>query len=245
VPQLLPGFMEANPLALPPAVAIPRIWIGNALCVAIHADLSENIAVNVAGRRRFTLFPPEAMDKLYVGPVEFTPAGPLTSLVDLTAPDLDRFPTFAGAMAMALVAELEPGDALYLPFYWWHHVQSLDAVNVLINYWWIDSSRQKVANPLDAAMQAMLTMARLPPDHRRVFEVMLRYYVLQEGLPPAAHIPEQARGVLAETGDARLKGLRSPPDDKPGIQGEARMPIGRTDTPTKHQFPVPGHGTGK
>lgn len=198
VPVLLPGFQQANPLPLAPEAAVPRIWIGNALHVATHADLSENIAVNVAGRRRFTLFPPEAINNLYVGPVEFTPAGPLTSLVDPTRPDFGRFPAFADALAVALVADLEPGDALYIPFYWWHHVQSLDAVNILVNYWWREPAAQRGANPLEATIQVMALMNALPPDQRRAMEAMLRYYALREGVPPAAHIPEAARGVLRD-----------------------------------------------
>ena len=37
------------------------------------------------------------------------------------------FPLFTDAREQALVAELEPGDALYLPKLWWHQVQSTGA----------------------------------------------------------------------------------------------------------------------
>ncbi|NVL89350.1 cupin-like domain-containing protein, partial [Escherichia coli] len=65
-PQLMPGFAEANPMALVPGIA-PRLWIGNAAKVAIHHDPTENIAVVGAGRRRFTLFAPEQVGNLYMG----------------------------------------------------------------------------------------------------------------------------------------------------------------------------------
>jgi len=198
VPTLLPGFEGENALEIVPDTAIPRIWIGNALHVATHADLSENVAVNVAGRRRFTLFPPEAISHLYVGPIEFTPAGPLTSLADPTRPDFNRFPEFEKALASALVADLEPGDALYIPFYWWHHVQSLEAINVLVNYWWRDPTEKRTANPLEAVINLMALANALPQDQRRAMEAMLRYYVLREGVPPAGHIPTPARGVLGD-----------------------------------------------
>ena len=209
IPELLPGFDSENHIDLPPAAVPPRIWIGNAIRVATHADASENIAINIAGRRRFTLFPPEAMLDLYIGPIEFTPAGPLTSLVHVTNPDLERFPRFERAMAVAQVAELEPGDALYIPFHWWHHVESLDGVNILVNYWWNTPPHLKVANPLDATMLAMLAMRDLPPDQRRAFAAMIRHYVLAEGGDPGAHIPMQARGILGPITSERVRAFRS------------------------------------
>jgi hypothetical protein len=39
--------------------------------VQTHFDLPSNIACVVGGLRRFTLFPPEQLPNLYVGPLEF------------------------------------------------------------------------------------------------------------------------------------------------------------------------------
>ena len=48
----------------------------------------------------------------------------------------DRHPRFHEALRHALVADLLPGDALYLPTRWWHHVQSAGVLNMMVNYWW-------------------------------------------------------------------------------------------------------------
>lgn len=130
----LPRFLDENPMPL--LDAQPRIWIGNAIVTPAHYDNSQNLACVVAGRRRFTLFPPEQIDNLHVGPVDFAPAGPCISLVDFANPDHARFPRFRSALEHARVAELGAGDALYIPTRWWHHVVSLDVCNVLVNYWW-------------------------------------------------------------------------------------------------------------
>src|SRR3546814_2682577 len=89
------------------------------------------------------------MANLYPGPLELTPAGTPISMVDLAAPDLDRYPGFATAMASAETATLAPGDAIYIPFHWWHGVDSLDRFNVSVNYWW-NEARDDLGNPYDA-----------------------------------------------------------------------------------------------
>jgi len=192
----LPGFAEAHRLAiLPPAIA-PRLWIGNAAKIATHHDPLENVACVAVGRRRFTLFPPEQIGNLYMGPLHITPAGTAISMVHVTAPDLDRYPRFAEALEAAETAELEPGDAIYIPYHWYHHVEALDAVNVLVNFWW-DAARSDVGSPWDALMHGMMTLRNLPPDQRRAWRAMFDHYVFMGGGDPGAHLPPASRGILA------------------------------------------------
>jgi hypothetical protein len=134
--RYFPGFAETHPMPWVPQAAEPRIWIGNAAKVATHNDPVENVAVVAAGRRRFTLFPPSAEADLYMGPRHPTPAGARISMVHVTAPDLDRYPRFASALEVAQTAELLPGDAIFIPRDWYHHVEAIERFNVLVNYWW-------------------------------------------------------------------------------------------------------------
>ena len=156
--ELLPGFAEANPLKPVEAKgADPRIWIGNASRVAPHFDESNNVACVVSGRRRFTLFPPEQIANLYVGPLDQTMAGQPSSMVDLRNPDLERFPRFREAMDAAVVAELEPGDAIFIPSLWWHGVEATGPLNVLVNYWW-QSGPMDAGSPMHALGHGLLTI---------------------------------------------------------------------------------------
>lgn len=132
----LPGFRQSHPMPLLPPSAEPRLWIGNAAKVATHNDPVDNLAIVALGRRHFTLFPPEAEPDLHMGPAHPTPAGTPVSMVHVTAPDLDRFPHYARALERAEEAELSPGDAIFIPRDWFHHVEALDRFNVLVNYWW-------------------------------------------------------------------------------------------------------------
>jgi hypothetical protein len=202
--QLMPGFAENNPMPLAPGIA-PRLWIGNAAKVAIHHDPAENIAVVAAGRRRFTLFAPQQVGNLYMGPFDPTPAGVQVSMVHLTAPDLERYPRFVAAMAAAWVAELDPGDALYIPYQWYHHVEALDAFNVLVNYWWDPASD---ASPWEAMMHGFVSLRGLPPDQRRAWRAMFDRYVFLADGDPGAHLPPEARGVLGATSPQAIAQMR-------------------------------------
>ncbi|MBB4659681.1 hypothetical protein GGQ59_002218 [Parvularcula dongshanensis] len=202
----LPGFEEANPNPILGGVE-PRVWIGNKVIIAPHYDPSENIACVVAGRRRFTLFPPEQIANLYIGPFELTPAGATISMVSLEDPDLERYPRFAEAMKAAVVADLEPGDAIYVPYMWWHHVRSLGNVNVLVNYWWSDHDKAR-GEPRDALLHAMLAIKALPPRQRAAWRAHFDHYVFQTTGDPGAHLPEERRGIIGTLTNDAIRSIK-------------------------------------
>ena len=204
----LPGFRERNDVALGGRDALASIWIGNQSRIAAHYDLPDNLACIAAGRRRFTLFPPDQLGNLYVGPLDFTPAGQAISLVDFRRPDLEKFPRFADAMEHALVAELGPGDAIYIPSMWWHHVEALERFNVLVNYWWRQSP-EFMETPTNALMLALLTVRDLPPQQRRAWAELFRHYVFEADEHTSAHIGREAQRVLAPLDENAARVLRA------------------------------------
>jgi hypothetical protein len=197
--QMLPGFALENPMALLDGTkAEPRIWVGNRSRVAPHYDESDNIACVVSGRRRFILFPTDQVENLYVGPIDRTIAGQPISMVDLEAPDYERFPKFRTAEKSALIADLEPGDAIYIPALWWHAVQADGEVNVLVNYWWTDHPMD-AGSPMHALGHGLLTISHLPEAKRQAWRVLFDHYVFKTNGEPAEHIPEPARGILGRS----------------------------------------------
>lgn len=204
----LPGISEANSLPLPGLDASVRIWIGNQSCVAAHYDVPENIACVCAGTRRFTLFPPDQLANLYVGPIDFTPAGQSISLVDFDEPDFDRHPRFAEALDHAQSSELAPGDAIYIPSMWWHHVEGLDRFNILINHWW-RTSPDYMGAPQDALQHAILSIRDLPAEQRDAWRGIFDHYVFRSDESTAAHIPAERRGVLGALDENAARKLRA------------------------------------
>jgi len=203
----LPGFRGQNDADLGARDALASIWIGNRTRIAAHYDLPDNLAVVACGHRRFTLFPPGQLANLYIGPIDFTPAGQAISLVDFAAPDGARFPRFSEALRHAQVAELGPGDALFIPSMWWHHVEALDSFNILVNYWWRQAPGW-MDTPTNALMLALLTMRELPPEQRQAWQEIFRHYIFEPTEDSLAHIPPDARYALAPLDDDKARILR-------------------------------------
>ncbi len=188
-----PDLLAMHPMPLLDASVAPRLWLGNGVVTPTHFDESSNIACVAAGRRRFTLFPPDQVANLYVGSLGHAPTGTPISLVDMAAPDLLRYPRFAQAMAHARSAVLEPGDALFIPPLWWHHVVSLRPLNLLVNYWWTDV---QAPSGLDALLHAHLAFGALPAAQRQAWMALLAHWVFDADAHTQAHVPPQISGLL-------------------------------------------------
>jgi hypothetical protein len=209
----LPGIAEQNRLTLsdpmfdrnPPTVSI---WMGNRTIATAHFDFSNNIACSLVGRRRFTLFPPEQVANLYPGPLHLTPGGQVVSMVDFGQPDLDRYPRFQHAVAAAEIAELEPGDALFYPAMWWHHVEALEPFNVMINYWW-NTSPAFIDTPMTTLLHAILSLRDRPAAEKQAWRALFEHYVFGDPACSAEHLPEQARGILAPLDETAARRLRA------------------------------------
>ena len=204
----LPGLSRGNTLPFSLPGALVSLWLGNRSTVAPHFDYPANIACCVAGRRQFTLFPPEQVANLYVGPWDLTPAGQPISLVNIGDPDLEQFPRFEMAMAQAQSAELLPGDAIYIPSLWWHQVESLAGINGLINYWW---SRQPATfgSPMDAFNHALLSIKQLPPSERAAWQTLFDYYVFSDSASDRSYWPGDRQDRTREITDPLARQLRA------------------------------------
>lgn len=208
-----PGFRADNDLVLndpmfdlnPPIVSL---WIGNRTTATAHYDMSNNIACCIVGKRRFTLFPPEQIANLYPGPLEPTPGGQVLSMVDFQNPDFDQHPRFKNALEAAEVAELEPGDVLFYPALWWHHVEALSDFNTLVNYWW-NTSPGYIDTPQNTLLHGLLSLRDRPDQEKRAWKALFDYYVFGPAEIPAAHLPEHAKGDLGPMDEARARRLRA------------------------------------
>ena len=172
-----------------------KMLIGNASQVSCHFDTFENVACVVAGRRRFTLYPPDCIGDLYVGPIDNTMAGQPVGLAVGSAPGDPRYPRFERVRDRALSVELEPGDALYLPKLWWHHVEATEPVNMLVNYWW-DAFSAGPDAPYLTMLLSMIAIAERPLPERAAWRAFFDHYVFRPEGHPLAHLPDSKHGIL-------------------------------------------------
>lgn len=212
VAEALPGLEQANALPLLDAAVQPRIWIGNRATVPAHFDDSHNLAVVAAGRRRFTLLPPQCAPLLYLGPPDYAPTpAPMSVVPNLQQADPAHFPRVAEALQQAVAAELAPGDAVYIPPLWFHQVEALAPhLNILMNYWWRPEAAPGRADDLHlAAMRlAMLALRHLPDGEREGWRALFGHYVFGARGDGLAHIPEGQRhlfGNLDAAADAAVR----------------------------------------
>jgi hypothetical protein len=194
-PGYAPPFTAENPMPLMDASVAPRLWLGHAAQVGCHYDTLENLACVVAGTRRFTLYPPEAIADLYVGPIDVTMAGQPVSLAASSPPDPARYPRFERVKHLAVQVELEPGDALFLPKLWWHKVESTAPVNGMVNYWW-DAFAAGPDAPYASLMLSLITICERPEAERAAWRAFFDHYVFRPEGHPLAHLPPENHGIL-------------------------------------------------
>lgn len=195
VNDYLPGFSAQNAMPLLGPAISPRIWLGHASNVSCHYDAFENIACVVAGTRRFTLYPPELIGSLYVGPIDNTMAGQPVSLAASSSPDDEKFPLFRQVKDRALRVDLHPGDALYLPKLWWHQIEATAPFNGLVNYWW-DAFSAGPDAPYTSLLLAMIAIGERPPMERQAWKAFFDHYVFRSNGHPLAHLPADRHGLL-------------------------------------------------
>jgi hypothetical protein len=113
--------------------------------------------------------------------------------------------------AVAQAADLAPGDAIYIPALWWHHVESLEPFNVLVNYWWheVVGDGALADSAFDALLHGILAIRGLPPATRRAWGDFFEQYVFGNDAGVTAHIPEQRRGILGTLSAEQAAGLRA------------------------------------
>ena len=133
------GVDDRSPGGGPPPPLSSRtasVWASSPGCVTpLHFDLCHGFLTQIRGRKRALLVPPEHTRSLHRNPPR--DANPNSSRVDLPLwvdgegteageAERRRHPRVVNAIGEIFEAIISPGETLYIPPFWWHHVTTLD-----------------------------------------------------------------------------------------------------------------------
>ena len=125
-----PGKL-ADDLELPPIMdalfEVEKVtyWHGYGTLTRPHTDAMENMMCVYEGWKNFWLVAPMDRKWIYTGtegyPDNYSP-------LEFLWPDYVKYPLFKNARVK--MAHIDAGDCLYVPAYYWHQVESADAVSI-------------------------------------------------------------------------------------------------------------------
>lgn len=156
-----------------------RVWT--------HYDVMDNVYCQIVGHKTAVLWPPWEADRLYL-------EGDKSRVLDIEKPGAE-FPRFKEATSCT--AELEPGDVLFIPAFWFHNMKARD-FGIAVNVFWKELP-EKFYDPKDyygnkdllpgAQALRMLDnvikqLDQLPPVYRDFYTRRLTAKLDRKGLLP-------------------------------------------------------------
>lgn len=130
---LVPPVLQCNNFlgtSLSNQMEYPWLWMSSGNTTSsLHFDTSDNLVNQIDGTKTVLLWSPEYSRQMYIDHHDKFGLSP----INVENVDLLRFPKFANGKA--LVAELRPGDTLYIPKNWWHQIKSYGR-NIALNMDW-------------------------------------------------------------------------------------------------------------
>ena len=135
-----------------------------------HYDVMDNLLVQVGGRKKVVLFPPQEALNLYL-------EGDKSVIVDVENPNLEMYPKFADVIKYKCI--LEPGDILFIPALWFHNVTALQ-FGIAVNVFWKNLNKKlydpkdpygnkdliPAARSMDILSRALKVLNELPEEYK-------------------------------------------------------------------------------
>jgi len=138
-----------------------NIWISpHGTRTALHFDAVDNLNIQIQGSKSFLLFPPR-IDSMYPYPL-ISQAAYVSQIDPRSARIPHDFP-----ISDATEVILNSGEMLYLPYGWWHQVDTVGSHNLNANYWWFPRLKLVKYLPQTLRGAAVLIHRRGQHPHKR------------------------------------------------------------------------------
>lgn len=167
---VVPEYLQGASLLL------TSLWMGPAGSVTpIHHDFTDNLFVQVRGRKRVILYEPDPEAAFYRLPfraAQGRSSWHLSRVGSADSADLDAHPLFSQARAFEAV--MEPGDILLIPNFYWHEVHSLDSPSISLSYWWDQRSLSETEAAIAKVTEFVAFYEQQPAVWRSLIDGILR-----------------------------------------------------------------------
>jgi hypothetical protein len=128
-PQLINDFEWPEHLMKGFVKKYPMLFTGGESSIThmhFDIDLSHILHTQFAGRKRVLLFRHEEKNKLYRKPFEVLSLADFSNYSKMAGtPDYEKFPSLKYATGYDVI--LNPGDTLFMPAGYWHHMEYIDS----------------------------------------------------------------------------------------------------------------------
>ena len=127
--SMFPGLADACLIdtLIPQGRRFVNLWMGARTRSGLHYDPMDNFLVQIYGKKKVFLAAPAERTRLYPFADNIS-----KSRVDPEHPDVRRYPR--AAKVIFLHGTLNPGDLLYVPRGWWHHLCA-PVQSISVNLW--------------------------------------------------------------------------------------------------------------
>jgi lysine-specific demethylase 8 len=166
---------------------IVYLWIGQGgNTTGLHYDGRHNLLCQVQGQKHIRLFDPEDFAALAHCPLDAKGPGTYYSLIDASRPDLERFPELIRARPLEVT--LSPGEMLFIPALWWHHVRSI-GINVAVSFWWGSAPTALLSRTRDTLVDLWKAFQELPPHWQRHLARLVDHFIVKAAPAGRAGMP--------------------------------------------------------
>lgn len=202
----LPGLDQLSPSGLLNRSRV-MTWIGGKdLITPIHNDAFHNVYVQMLGTKRFILFPPSFHKYLHLFPA-LHPKHQQSQVIleNISSSDglsiPSYFPNFLSWKDLdvrPMITTLQPGEILFIPEMWFHHVTSMTA-SLSLNVW-TEVDKSKVFEARFQTIDPVLSGCLLQADSKQGRATNARKYLthLLMGLFPDVHDGAVARNFVRD-----------------------------------------------
>lgn len=163
----------------------PSLWMGSSgSATQAHYDVADNVIVQLFGTKRIRCYSPKEASALHVFPDAHPRAR--KSQVNFDRPDYDTHPNFSTLPAPAIDVTLLPGDALFIPAFWFHHVEA-------------DKQKQEdlVSSPSPSVSLNMFAFSKPMTIAQRIFRDASRPFINSAAVDPIVALTALSQGLFS------------------------------------------------